>query len=87
MLREAQAAGALNHPGIVTLHDVGEVDGRTYLVMELVAGRSFAQLLGTPGGVPWRRALELTAAAADALAVAHARGILHRDVKSDNLRR
>ena len=83
LLREAQAASALNHPGIVTLYDIESVDGRSFLVMELVAGEPLSELARR--GLPWRRALELVAAVADALAAAHALGILHRDIKSDNL--
>ncbi len=82
-LREARAASALNHPGIVTLHDLETHEGRTFLVMELVEGESFSKLARK--GVEWKRAVELVASVADALAVAHARGILHRDIKSDNL--
>ena len=83
MLREAQAASGLNHPGIVTVHDIGEVNGQPYLVMELVEGRRFSDL----GRIAPAEALRLCALAADALGAAHERGILHRDVKSDNLMR
>jgi serine/threonine protein kinase/Tol biopolymer transport system component len=81
MLREAQAASALNHPGIVTVHDIGEIHGQPYLVMELVEGQRFSEL----GRIAPEEALRLCALAADALGAAHARGILHRDIKSDNL--
>lgn len=83
LLREARAASALNHPGIVTLYDLETYEGRTFLVMELVEGESFSKLARQ--GVEWKRAVNLVASVADALAVAHARGILHRDIKSDNL--
>src|SRR5678816_4473076 len=83
MLREARAAGQLNHPGIVTLYDIGEFEGRTYLVMELVEGRPFTAVVEE--GVRWRRALELVAEVADALGVVHARGVFHRDIKPANL--
>jgi len=83
LLREAQAASALNHPNIVTLYDLESADGRAFLVMELVTGESFTAVAARDPG--WRRALELTAAVADALAAAHRLGILHRDIKADNL--
>jgi Tol biopolymer transport system component/tRNA A-37 threonylcarbamoyl transferase component Bud32 len=83
MLREARAAGGLNHPGIVTLHDIGEYEGRTYLVMELVEGKPLSTL--AKEGIPWRDAVELVAGAADALGAAHDRGVFHRDIKADNL--
>ena len=83
LVREARAAGALNHPGIVTLHDIEDADGREFIVMELVHGERFGEL--AKRGVPWRRACELVASVAEALSFAHARDILHRDIKSDNL--
>jgi Tol biopolymer transport system component len=83
LMREARAASALNHPGIVTLYDIQSYQERTFLVMELVDGESFTKLARR--GVDWRRAVGLVAGVADALAAAHARGILHRDIKSDNL--
>ena len=83
LLREAQAASALNHPGIVTLYDIEHDEGRSFLVMELVSGEPMSEV--AKQGVTWERALELVASVADALAAAHALGILHRDIKSDNL--
>jgi Tol biopolymer transport system component len=83
--REAQAASALNHPGIVTVHDIGAWQGQLYIVMELVDGESLADVARR--GVAPEEALRLVASAADALGAAHARDILHRDVKSDNLMR
>jgi serine/threonine protein kinase len=83
LLHEARAASALNHPGIVTLFDLATADGCTFLVMELVIGESFSR--AAQRALAWPRALGLVAAVADALAAAHALGMLHRDVKSDNL--
>jgi Tol biopolymer transport system component len=83
LLREARAASALNHPGIVTLYDLQTFEGRSFLVMELVEGELFSKLV--PRSTEWKRAVALVAGVADALAAAHARGILHRDIKSDNL--
>ncbi len=82
-LREAQAASALNHPGIVTLFDIGSVDGRSFLVMELVSGNLLSAVVKE--GVPWRRVVDLVAQCADALGAAHTAGLLHRDIKSDNV--
>src|SRR5688572_7912954 len=67
MLREGRAASALKHPGIVTIHEVGESDGRTYIVMELVEGETFAQLLARRGKLPPAEAVALVAQAAGAI--------------------
>jgi Tol biopolymer transport system component len=83
LLREAQAASALNHPGIVTLYDIEHDAGRSFLVMELVVGEPLSEV--AKKGATWERALHLVTLVADALAAAHALGILHRDIKSDNL--
>ena len=85
LLREAQAASALNHPGIVTVHDVGSWHGQIFMVMELVDGEPLSELARR--GMPPAEALRLVADAAEALAAAHEREILHRDIKSDNLMR
>jgi len=82
--REAQMASSLNHPHIVTVHDVGEFEGRQYLVTEYVdAGtlKEWAQR-ENPG---WRQIVELLSGVADGLAAAHAAGILHRDIKPANI--
>ncbi len=83
LLREAQAASHLNHPGIVTIHDVGRWEDRTYIVMELVDGRRLSEL--AQAGIEPAQAVALCRQAAEAMAVAHERGILHRDIKPDNL--
>jgi serine/threonine protein kinase len=81
---EAQAASALNHPHIVTIHELGGAAPHLYIVMELVEGESLRSLL-TAGGLPVPRLLALAAQVADALAAAHAKGIVHRDLKPDNV--
>src|ERR1700730_2253924 len=82
--REAQTASSLNHPHIVTVYDVGEVDGRQYLVTEFVDGgtlRDWAQATKRT----WRQIIELLIGVADGLAAAHAAGITHRDIKPANI--
>ncbi|WP_298692247.1 serine/threonine-protein kinase [uncultured Sphingomonas sp.] len=84
-LREATAAGTLSHAHIATIYDVGEADGVAYIAMELVAGRPLDEVLKAQGRMPYERVLALGAQMADALAYAHARGIVHRDVKPSNI--
>ncbi len=83
--QEGQAAAALIHPNIVTLHAVGHMGDTHFLEMEYVAGRSLQQLIREEGPLPADRALQLTAMVADGLAAAHRAGIIHRDVKPDNV--
>jgi hypothetical protein len=82
--REAQLLATLNHPGIVIVHDTGEVAGLRYLVMELVSGQSLAQRL-SKGSLPPGEALEVCRQIAEALEAAHERGIVHRDLKPANV--
>ncbi len=83
-LREAQAAAGLNHPGILTIYDVGADEGRDYIAMEFVTGGTLADLMAA-GPLPVERALQVGAQVADALAVAHAAAIVHRDLKPSNI--
>ena len=81
---EARAASALNHPAIVAIYELGQVDGQPYISMELVDGQTLRQLLAR-GPLAPRRALQIASQIASALAKAHAAGIVHRDLKPDNL--
>jgi Tol biopolymer transport system component len=81
---EARAASALNHPGIVTIHDTGDCDGHFYIVMELIEGTTLRHLLRR-GALPLKRALQVASQLADALSKAHDVGIVHRDLKPENV--
>ncbi|GAA4232855.1 hypothetical protein FHR32_004399 [Streptosporangium album] len=84
-LREARAAARLGHPSIVTVHDVIAQDGRPWIVMDLVRGRSLAQVVRRDGPLPSQRVAAIGLAVLDALTLAHSRGIVHRDVKPANI--
>jgi serine/threonine protein kinase len=83
--REAVAAAGLAHPHIVTTYDTGRDADTAYIVMELVEGVTLARLLRAEGSLPVAKALDVAAQVADALACAHAHGIIHRDVKPSNI--
>ena len=82
--REAQMASSLNHPHILTVHDVGEFEGRQYLVTEFVDGGTLKDWAGAEKR-SWRQIVELLVGVADGLATAHVAGILHRDIKPANI--
>jgi eukaryotic-like serine/threonine-protein kinase len=84
-LREARAAARLRHPNAVLVHDAGEHDGQPYLVMELVHGRTLADLVASEGPLPFEDAIAITTGILDVLAVAHRQGLVHRDVKPANV--
>ena len=83
--REARTAARLSHPGLVTVFDVAEEDGRPWIIMELVEGRSLDQIIEQDGPLPPHRAAEAGRQLLSALATAHAAGVLHRDVKPSNV--
>ena len=83
--REAKAAGTLSHRNIVTIHDVGQENDRHFLVMEYLEGQSLRDILQMQGALPLKETVEITLQLCDALNYAHSRGVVHRDVKPDNV--
>ena len=84
-LREIQVAARLQHPHILPLHDSGEADGFLYYVMPYVEGESLRARLGHGGELPIHDVVRILSEVSDALAYAHARGVVHRDIKPDNV--
>jgi serine/threonine protein kinase len=81
---EGRALGALNHPNVVAIYDIGEDGGRAYIVSELVEGESLRAVLDR-GPLPVRKAIEAASQMAEGMAAAHALGIVHRDLKPENV--
>ena len=81
---EARSASALNHPNIITIHDLGQEGSTHYIAMELVEGKTLRELL-VSGPLPMRKAIEIAAQVAEGLTKAHEAGIAHRDLKPENL--
>ena len=84
LLREAQAAASLEHPNICTIHEIGEVDGRSFIVMQYVEGETLSGLLAQ-GPIGVRRVLKIVSQIAEAIQEAHEHGIIHRDIKPANI--
>jgi serine/threonine protein kinase/Flp pilus assembly protein TadD len=84
LIREARTASALNHPNICTIYDVGDADGKSYIVMEFVHGRSLAEQI-PEGGLPTETVIRYGEQIADAMAHAHEHGVIHRDLKTANV--
>lgn len=82
--QEARALGALNHPNIVAIYDVGQSEGQAYLVSELVEGESLRKVIDR-GAVAGRKLVDIAVQSAEAIAAAHALGIVHRDLKPENI--
>jgi serine/threonine protein kinase len=85
--REARAAAALSHPGIVTVYDVGELDGREFIAMELVEGTTLDRVLEKNGALPIPEALDVMEKVLEAVEYAHGKSVVHRDLKPANLMR
>ncbi|GIV21429.1 MAG: hypothetical protein KatS3mg023_3180 [Armatimonadota bacterium] len=83
--QEARAAGTLSHPNIVTLYEVGEFEGAHYIAMEMLTGKTVRELLQEQGRIPVDQALNILLQVARALDYAHKQGVVHRDVKPDNI--
>jgi TolB-like protein/tRNA A-37 threonylcarbamoyl transferase component Bud32 len=83
-IQEAKAASALNHPNIITIYDISSADGVDYIAMEYVDGKTLGALIGRRG-LPWSEAVKYGMQVADALAAAHAAGLVHRDLKPANV--
>jgi serine/threonine-protein kinase len=84
LLREARAAASLTHPNIVGVFDVGEIDGRVYLAMEYVVGKTMRELM-RDDSIAWQRRLRWLVEVARALGAAHREGLVHRDIKPENV--
>lgn len=85
LYREAQSAGILSHPNIVTIYQIGELDDLTYIVMEFVEGRNLAQMLRSPDKPSVELLLSIFDQTAAGLDHAHAQGVVHRDIKPANI--
>ena len=83
--REARAAGRLDHPNIVSVFDFGEENGRYFIAMEYLEGQSLRDAMQVRGAYPVREALEIVCQILDALAYAHSKKVIHRDIKPDNI--
>ena len=82
---EAKAAGKLNHPNIVTIYDLGEEAGQSFIAMEYIEGNDLSILIKNEGALPLGRASVIASQVANALAFAHEKGIVHRDIKPANI--
>src|SRR5262245_46704940 len=84
-MREAQVSAQLKHPNIVTIYDIGEAGGMTYLAMEFIDGVGLEKVVRDSGPLPIERAAAIAAQVADALDYAHTQNVVHRDIKPANI--
>ncbi|MCB0056844.1 MAG: serine/threonine protein kinase, partial [Caldilineaceae bacterium] len=83
--REARAVASLDHPRVVTVHEIGQAEGLLYIAMKLVEGGSLAQRLAEGSPLSWEETLRITGEISEALDFAHSQGVLHRDLKPANV--
>lgn len=84
-IQEAKAASALNHPNILTVYEIGEADGKNYIVTELIEGKTLSEHLSPSQPLALKTILKIAIQVAEALAAAHQAGIIHRDIKPENI--
>ncbi|HEV8133495.1 MAG TPA: protein kinase [Pyrinomonadaceae bacterium] len=84
-IQEAKAASALNHPNILTVYEIGEVNGKNYIATELIDGKTLREQLSQKDPRPLNKILKVGVQVAEALSAAHAAGIIHRDIKPENI--
>ncbi len=85
-IREARAAGRLHHPNIVAIYDVGEHEGQPFIAMEYLPGHNLSELIEQRVSIPFLQKMHILMQVCDALAYAHAHGVIHRDIKPSNIR-
>src|SRR6185503_19650868 len=84
-VQEAKAASALNHPNILTVYEIGEVDGKNYIATELIDGQTLREHLRLKESLPLNTILKIGVQVSEALSAAHQAGIIHRDIKPENI--
>ena len=84
-IQEAKAASALNHPSILTVYEIGEVEGKNYIATELIDGQTLREQLGHREPLPLNAILKIGLQVSEALSAAHQAGIIHRDIKPENI--
>src|SRR3989304_10598626 len=84
-IQEAKAASALNHPNILTVYEIGEVDGKNYIATELIDGQTLREHLSRKETLQLNAILKIVVQVSEALSAAHQAGIIHRDIKPENI--
>ncbi len=84
-IREAKAASALNHPNILTVYEIGEIDGKNYIATELIDGKTLREHLSNKESLQLNQILKIGVQVSEALSAAHQAGIIHRDIKPENI--